>query len=638
MSRPTHAILWLLAALPALTACASAPTRREVTVDFLSVRGVEGNTTPALVGVEDNPVDRIRVGVLEGSALQLSAQWRASVWLAAIQASLALDRPLSDWVIWVEAIRNGERFDGPSAGALLTAAMLAGMTGQAADPDFTMTGTINPDGTIGPVGGIPQKFKAAIAAGKKRLGYPLGQHRAEDLELQREIELASLASPGISIVEINDIEGAYEQLTGKSLPRAAPVPAERMKVPDKVHASLASQAEIWLANIESTYNDYLALKLNSPPLASTWQRIDTLFGEAKSFLTKGEVPAAYTLAYSLFIDADAAFVQGKLIALLRDARWDEARDFPQAILDIVDDRLAETTRLIKLEVARSPGELMSLTAAYEALGSAVRHFFTGVEARKANIPRLAELIAGLKGGRLQPTPVTLAELEALLHGPLIEVSAANAHNLVASQSLAFRLPPKDGARALPERLIKRLGQLFSIAGNANLSYFEETTLSEIARFHGVPLDNVRSNFSDPTYRLLRTELRSIADSAFEQLIGKGTTLEMVQLAGSLSTYVDASFLIAKYLSLEAITGADGQIQTLRREHVLPRMLELAETRARTHAARALSVTGEIPVAAQIAYQVGISWKNAPAASARLQALQHFWRASVLSQMAVLLKR
>ena len=66
----------------AITACASGGARREVVVDFLSVRGTEGNTTPALVSVEDNDTDRIRVGVLEGSALQLSGQWRTSVWLA----------------------------------------------------------------------------------------------------------------------------------------------------------------------------------------------------------------------------------------------------------------------------------------------------------------------------------------------------------------------------------------------------------------------------------------------------------------------------------------------------------------------------------------------------------------------------
>jgi len=122
-----------------LMACASAGARREVVVDFLSVRGNEGNTTPALVSVEDNKTDRIRVGVLEGSALQLSGQWRTSVWLAALQASLALDRPLSDWTVWVEAIRNGERFDGPSAGGLPTAGILARMAGHGANPRLPMT-------------------------------------------------------------------------------------------------------------------------------------------------------------------------------------------------------------------------------------------------------------------------------------------------------------------------------------------------------------------------------------------------------------------------------------------------------------------------------------------------------------------
>jgi len=639
-SRFDHTLYIALAASLAVSlgACASSSHRREVTVDFLSVRGVEGNTTPALVGIEDNPADRIRVGVLEGSALQLSAQWRASVWLAAFQASLALDRPLSDWVIWVEAIRNGERFDGPSAGALLTAAMLAGMTGRAADPTFTMTGTINPDGTIGPVGGIPQKFRAAIAVGKTRLGYPLGQHRAEDLATRSEIDLSSLATPGISIIEITDIETAYEQLTGHALPRAKPVDAALMKIPSKIEESLKKQTELWLANIKSTYGDYLGLKLQSPSLAARWEKVDRLYAEAVAFQLRGEVPAAYALAYQMFIDADAAYLLGRIVQLLRDGRWEEARDFPQAILDTVDDRLSETTQRIKQELARSPNELMSLTAAYEALGSAVRHFFAGVEAKKANNLRISELTSGLRAGRLQPNAQLLAELETLLHAPLEEVAAANAHNLVAGQSLAFKPDLRPDAKELPGRLIERLGQLFKIAGNANMSYFEETTLSEIARFHGVPLDNVKAGFRDPIYRLLRDDLRSITETAFESLIGVGTTLEMVRLAGALSTYVDASFLIAKYLSLEAVTDVDGEIETLRRAPVLARMLELAETKCRMHAARAKALTGEIPAAAQQAYQVGRSWQDAPSPAARLQALQHYWRASMLSQMAVLLTR
>ena len=113
---------------------------------------------------------------------------------------------------------------------------------------------------------------------------------------------------------------------------------------------------------------------------------------------------------------------------------------------------------------------------------------------------------------------------------------------------------------------------------------------------------------------------------------------MVKLAGSLSAYVDAAVLIAKYYSLEAVTNDDGAVQSLGRGHVLPRMLELAENKARIHAARAQKVAGEVPVAAQLAYQIARSWQDAPSIPARLEALQQYWRASMLSQMAVLLKR
>ena len=39
--------------------------------------------------------------------------------------------------------------------------------GDQINADVTMTGTINPDGTIGPVGGIPFKIEGAAEAGKK---------------------------------------------------------------------------------------------------------------------------------------------------------------------------------------------------------------------------------------------------------------------------------------------------------------------------------------------------------------------------------------------------------------------------------------------------------------------------------------
>lgn len=622
----------------ALGACASAPSRREVVVDFLTVRGVEGNTTPALVSVEPNKTDRIRVGVLESSALSLSGQWRASVWLAAFQASLALDRPLSDWVVWVEAIRNGAQFDGPSAGALLTAGMLAGMTGQKADPNFTMTGTINPDGTVGPVGGIPQKFKAAIANGKTTLGYPLGQGRATDIVTQQEVELRSLASTTVNVVEVPDVETAYRLLTGKELPQAIPVEPAAMALPPKIEEGLRAQTETWLSNVAGAFGEWKSLNVVDPELDQRWNQIDRLFTETKAFLDSKETAAAYTLANLMFVDADSAFLRGKLTRFVRDGQFEAASQFVGGIFDNIDGRLAGTTAKMKTEAARSASDLMSLTAAYESLGSAVRHFFQGLNQRKVNAARVDELIGGLRQAKLQPLPPVLDELIALLYGPLAEASAANVHNFVADQNLAFRPDLRPDARELPKRLVDRLSQLLRIAGNANISYFEQTTLSEIAKANGVSLETVKAKFGDPAYQLLQDELRAATENAFSTLVGEGTTLEMVRLAEALSAYVDAAFLIAKYYSLDATTAPDGSIIKLGRETVLTRMLELAEVKSRIHAARALKETGEVPVAARLAYQIGRSWQGAPSASARLQALQQYWRASMLSQLAVLLRR
>ena len=628
----------LVALVFVLLGCASGPSRREVVVDFLTVRGVEGNTTPALVSVEDNKTDRIRVGVLEGSALQLSGQWRTSVWLAALQASLALDRPLSDWTIWVEAIRNGERFDGPSAGGLLTAGILAGMTGQKANPRFTMTGTINPDGTIGPVGGIPQKFQAAIRAGKTTLGYPMGQNVAIDMVTHQEIDLRQMAGHGVEVVEIPDVETAYGYLTGYVLEQPRPVPPADMALPPRTESALRAQAQQWLINTETAFNDYNALALKEPDLDSRWNEIGELLAATRRSLADGQVASAYALANQLFVAADGIYLRGRLVQLVRAGRWEEANDFTQSVLENVDKRMAETSGKMKRELARSASDLMSLTAAFENLGSAVRHFYRGFDLRKTNTAKVDSIIGGLRQRRLQPTPELSNELIELLDGPLVEVAAANVHNFVAGQNLDFRPDLEPGAREVKQRQVERLGQLLLTAGNANISYFEQTTLIEIAQVHGVTLEAVKANFGDPTYRLLHDDIRATAEVAFSTILGEGPSLELVRLASSLSAYVDAAVLIAKYYSLEAVTDDAGNVQSLGRGHVLSRMLEQAEAKARIHAARAKKVAGEIPVAARLAYQTGRSWQHAGSIPTQLQALQQYWRASMLSQMAVLLKR
>lgn len=68
---------------------------------------------------------------------------------------------------------NATSVEGPSAGAPLAIATIAALTGQKLDPMVMITGAINHDGTIGPVGHVLAKAKLAKEIGMKKLLVPL---------------------------------------------------------------------------------------------------------------------------------------------------------------------------------------------------------------------------------------------------------------------------------------------------------------------------------------------------------------------------------------------------------------------------------------------------------------------------------
>jgi len=70
---------------------------------------------------------------------------------------------------------NVSLLEGPSAGASLTVATVAALEGKSVNSSVILTGTIEPDGTIGPVGGIAEKVKASKEIGASLLLVPKGQ-------------------------------------------------------------------------------------------------------------------------------------------------------------------------------------------------------------------------------------------------------------------------------------------------------------------------------------------------------------------------------------------------------------------------------------------------------------------------------
>lgn len=96
---------------------------------------------------------------------------------------------------------------GPSAGGIMTVATVALLQGWNMSNNTVMTGMINPDGSIGPIGGITHKIDAANSVGATRFLLPKGQST-------QAIEDYAKNNYMIDVVEVADINEALENFTG----------------------------------------------------------------------------------------------------------------------------------------------------------------------------------------------------------------------------------------------------------------------------------------------------------------------------------------------------------------------------------------------------------------------------------------
>nr|MBI3614293.1 hypothetical protein [Nitrospirota bacterium] len=107
--------------------------------------------------------------------------------------------------------------DGPSAGAAMAIGFLAVLRGDPIIRGVALTGTLQPEGRIGPVGAIPDKVRAAAREGYRTILIPQGQldnGRFSDPKWN----LNGLAMElGLTIKEAGTIAEAYELMTGRRL-------------------------------------------------------------------------------------------------------------------------------------------------------------------------------------------------------------------------------------------------------------------------------------------------------------------------------------------------------------------------------------------------------------------------------------
>lgn len=114
------------------------------------------------------------------SNAQYEDAFQSAVRTAAAVASEYTGEPISDKDIIVRIIDDQPdselaTIDGSSAGALIAGMIVAGLTDRQINDNVMVTGTINPNGTVGRVGSIGEKAEAALDFGANILLVPESQ-------------------------------------------------------------------------------------------------------------------------------------------------------------------------------------------------------------------------------------------------------------------------------------------------------------------------------------------------------------------------------------------------------------------------------------------------------------------------------
>ena len=121
---------------------------------------------------------------------------------------------------------------GPSAGGVMTVATIAALKNLTLRDDVFMTGMIYPDGSIGPVGGIPYKLEAAAENGAKIFLIPKGQRFVYVEETKRiqkgpfifittqtkRVDVVAYGRDlGVKVIEVENVNDALKYYAGVEL-------------------------------------------------------------------------------------------------------------------------------------------------------------------------------------------------------------------------------------------------------------------------------------------------------------------------------------------------------------------------------------------------------------------------------------
>lgn len=600
---------------------------REATVKAVWFRGpagpqASGGTSPSTVRIAPNSKDGASVGVLEEFAGGAGNQWRTATWLAAFSASQLTGQNLTDHEFLV---RTGGHIDGPSAGMLMTATMIAILRGKTPRADTTMTGTINPDGSAGPVGGIVQKMEGASKDGIKRFGFPMGARNHQDLRNGRSVDLFDAGKEfGLEVREIHDVFEAYEFLTDDKLSRAAPAAEADLELDSDTSARLRTKNEKWTARLKSDIANLNSLTRDLGDLAPRLQPLADLANGAFKRAQDFERSDFLTSAFESYVQA--AVFAGMTKEATRFLKSYTKNDMPDVTAQIqaaatVKGQLSALLGEAELQSKRKTiGGQINTLRAYQA--AVIANSFTQLADGAAETAQ--KLLDLQKEGKLKKEQEEA--LPEVLFRAITYYSVAKTMLDVAEDQKDFG-GEEGTSNPIPAEVIGRIASAYGSAAGAVLQYLESLTLDDAAREAGIDKATAQNRLAanDTDYLMASSAVR-IAEG-----VGSKSETSMLRLAAGSMAFLKGASLVNKYYSLGGQRDQAGELVLTNRK-ALSAQLDLARQLAREAATTAKQALGFVPVAARMAYQLGVA-KREGDDEEKLQALESYWESAFWSQLA-----
>jgi len=605
---------------------------REATVKFVWFTGKEGPTarggaSPERVRVGPNSSRVVSVGISEEFAGGSGDQWRTATWLAAFNASRAVGGSLVDYDFNVHV---GGLTDGPSAGMLTTVSMIALIRGATPRADTTMTGTINPDGSAGPVSGIVQKMQGAREAGLKRFGFPIGTRKHKDLKTGNTVDLVAVAqSLGLEARELSDLYEAYAFITTDKLPRVDPVAEAEMDPGSQVQALLRSKLAVWKTRIDAELATLKTATTSAGgPLKSTKSFLDDgqlAYDTAQRYERSGILaPALENYALSVaYVSVARRFTEAATLA--------RRNNFGGLVKGLNDassvnaDIKAFSDELESKAQYRTRGGQVAATAAFTAAARA------NAAARAADrfAAQAQATLKSVQDGKQRLNNATRETLLTSLLVPLLYYDVARTA-LDFAKDMQGLIGEEGTARPMDGATLERTVAGYASASAAVFAYLDALVADQFVGDAGVSAEQSRALFAqfELEYELGR-ELNAISEGSSSR--GASIGAKLMRLAAASDAFLTGAKLVNKYYSLGGRPNKDGRFE-LENRQALAAQMDLARQSAREAAARAKARIGFIPARARVAFQSANAEREG-SDDEKLKALTEYWRSAFFSELA-----